>query len=84
MSPSVRLVCYPDGDGAFTKHTALTLRIDLPETYSAADVLGEIQQRLRAVYPLATITIEDGDGEGELPTWHVHRDGHASQDHALS
>jgi hypothetical protein len=80
MSPSVRLVCYPDGDGAFTEQAALTLRIDLPDTYSAAEVVTEIQQRLRAIYPLATITIEDGDGEDGLPTWHVHRDGHASQD----
>jgi hypothetical protein len=84
MSPSVRLVCYPDGDGAFTEHTALTLRIDLPDTYSADEVVAEIQQRVRAIYPLATITIEDGLDGDALPTWQVHRDGHPSQDHPLS
>jgi hypothetical protein len=63
MSPSVRLVCYPDGDGAFCEHAALTLRIDLPETYSDADVVAALQQRLR-----------------EIPTWHVHRDGHPTLD----
>jgi hypothetical protein len=84
MSPSVRLVCYPGGDGAFTEHTALTLRIDLPVTYSAEEVVAEIQQRLRAIYPLATITVEDGDGEDGLPIWRVHRDGHASQGYPIS
>ena len=84
MSPSVRLVCYPDGDSAFSDHTALTLRIDLPDTYSAAQVVAEIEQRLRAIYPQATITVEDGHGEDELPTWHVHRDGPASQDASIN
>ena len=84
MSPTVRLVCYPDGDGAFAVHTALTLRIDLPETYSADEVIAEIQLRVRSIYPLATITVEDGEGEDALPIWHVRRDGHPSQDHPLS
>ena len=84
MSPRVRLVCYPDGDGAFSAHTALTLRIDMPDSYSPAEVVSEIQQRLRAIYPLATITVEDGDGDDELPTWHVHRDGPASQDASIN
>ena len=74
MSPSVRLVCYPDGDGKFNAHAALTLRIDLPDSYSAQDVIDEIQRRLRDSYPLASIHVETG-GDGELPTWHVFRDG---------
>jgi len=84
MSPTVRLVCYPDGDGAFAEHTALTLRIDLPEAYSASEVIAEIQIRVRAIYPLATITVEDGEGEDALPIWHVRRDGHPPQEHPLS
>lgn len=76
MSPRARLVCHPDGDGAVTEHTALTLRINLPDTYSTDEVVAEIQQRLRAIYPLATITVEDGDGEDGLPIWHVHRDAY--------
>ena len=84
MSPTVRLVCYPDGDGAFVEHTALTLRIDLPDTYSADEVIAELQLRVRAIYPLATITVEVGEGEDALPIWHVRRDGPPSQDHPLS
>jgi len=84
MSPTVLLVCYPDGDGAFAEHTALTLRIDLPDVYSAEEVIAEIQLRVRAIYPLATITVEDGEGEDALPIWHVRRDGHLPEDHPLS
>jgi hypothetical protein len=84
MSPSVRLVCYPDGDGSFTEHAALTLRIELPDTYSPGEVVAEIQHRLRTIHPLATIAVEDGDGDGGLPTWHVHRDGQPSLDHPIS
>jgi len=75
MSPSVRLVCYPDGDGRFGAHAALTLRIDLPETYSAEDVIVEIQRRLRDKYPLAAIRVESGDGLERPATWHIFRDG---------
>ncbi len=75
MSSSVRLVCYPDVDGHFTEHAAITLRIDLPDSYSADDVVQEIQRRLRETYPLASIHVEPGDGDGEPPTWHVYRDG---------
>jgi hypothetical protein len=74
MSPSVRLFCYPDGDGRFSEHTALTLRIDLPDHYAPADVLRDIERRLRDTYPLATILVEEGSGI-DKPTWHVHRDG---------
>jgi hypothetical protein len=75
MSPSVRLVCHPDVDGRFSERAALTLRIDLPGSYSAEDVVKEIQQRLRETYPLATIRVEAANGDGDLPVWHVHRDG---------
>ena len=75
MSPSVRLVCYPDGDGRFGAHAALTMRIELPETYSAEDVIDEIQRRLREKYPLAAVQIETGDGVDAPVTWHVFRDG---------
>ena len=76
MSPSVRLVCYPDGDGQFGQHAAaLTLRIDLPELYSAADVVSEIERRLRETYPLASIHVETTDGDSAVPIWHVYRDG---------
>lgn len=79
MSPSVRLICYPDGDGAFSTHATLTLRIDLPDSYSPEQVVGEIERRLRATYPLASILVERGDGDGDatagMATWHVYRDG---------
>ncbi len=68
-------MCYPDGDGHFSDHAAITLRMDLPDSYSSEDVVEEIQRRLRATYPLATIRGESGDGDGGLPIWHVHRDG---------
>lgn len=77
MSPSVRLVCHPHDDGMVSDHAALTLRIDLPDTYSAEDVATEVQQRLRETYPLATIYVQPADGD-QLPTWHVHRDGVAA------
>jgi hypothetical protein len=77
MSASVRLVCYPDGEGQFGQHAALTLRLDVPDSYSAKDVVDEIQRRLRDTYPLAAIHVEspDRDGDGNVPTWHVYRDG---------
>lgn len=75
MSPSVRLVCYPAGDGQFSEHAAITLRIDLPDSYSAEDVVDEIERRLRDSYPLARIQVEPGDGDGHRPIWHVYRDG---------
>lgn len=75
MSPSVRLVTYPDDDGHFSEHAAITLRIDLPDSYAAGDIVAEIQRRLREAYPLATIRVEPGDGDGVPPIWHVHRDG---------
>ena len=79
MSPSVRLICYPDGDGAFTTHASLTLRIDLPDSYSPAEVVQEIERRLRATYPLASIMVEQDTGDrrepAAMPTWHVYRDG---------
>jgi len=75
MSPRVRLVCYPDGDGHFTERAVVTLRIDLPDSYSAADVVDEIQRRLRHTYPLAIIRVEPPKLDGGAPTWHVHRDG---------
>jgi hypothetical protein len=68
----------------FTEHAAVTLRIDLPETYSPEEVVAEIQQRLRALYPLATITVEDGRADDQLPTWHVHRDGYPELDQPIS
>jgi hypothetical protein len=74
MSPSVRLVCYPRGDGTFNEHAQLTLRIDLPDSYSAEDLVAEVQRRLRDSYPLAAIHVEPGKADGP-PTWHVHRDG---------
>lgn len=49
-----------------------------------AEVVAEIQQRLRAKYPVAAITVEGGDGEGGLPVWRVHRDGHASKGYPIS
>jgi hypothetical protein len=84
MSPTVRLVCDPDGNGAFAEHTALTLRIDLPGASSADEVIAEIQRRVREIYPLATITVEDSEGEDALPIWHVRRDGHLPEEHPLS
>jgi hypothetical protein len=80
MSPSVRLVCYSDGDGTFGRHAAaLTLRIDLPENYSAQEVVTEIERRLRETYPLAAIHVESSDGVSDggagSPTWHVYRHG---------
>jgi hypothetical protein len=52
MSPQVRLVTYPDGDGAFSAHT-LQLTVELPAAYSPDDVVQEIERRLRETYPLA-------------------------------
>jgi hypothetical protein len=79
MSPSVRLICYPGGDGSFATHASLTLRIDLPDSYSPAEVVQEIERRLRATYPLASIVVEEDAGDGgevtAMPTWHVYRDG---------
>ena len=75
MSASVRLVCYPDGDSQFGAHAALMLRIDLPETYSAEDVIAEIRRRLREKYPLAAIKVESGDDADGPATWHFFRDG---------
>ncbi len=72
MSPSVRLVCYPDGDGQFVAHAALTLRIDLPETYSAEDVITEIRRRLREKYPLAAIRVDSGDDLERPPRLYRH------------
>jgi hypothetical protein len=78
MSPQVRLVTYPDGDGAFGAHT-LRLTVELPAAYSPDDVVREIERRLRETYPLAHITVEHpdgaGDGDGGQVTWHVYRDG---------
>lgn len=51
MSPSVRLICYPDGDGASSEHAALTVRIEHTGTYPAADVVAALQHRLREIYP---------------------------------
>ena len=84
MSPSVRLVCYPDGDGMFTEHAAVTVRIDLPETYSREEVVAEVQQRLRALYPLATITVEGGGDDDQVRTWHVHQDGTQELDQPIN
>jgi hypothetical protein len=78
MSPQVRLVTYPDGDGAFSAHT-LQLTVELPAAYSPDDVVQEIERRLRETYPLARITVEHpggaGAGDGGQVTWHVYRDG---------
>jgi hypothetical protein len=68
-------MCYPDGDGHFRQHAAITLRIDLPDSYSPDDVVEEIERRLRETYRLARIHVEPGNGDGESPTWHVYRDG---------
>ena len=78
MPPQVRLVTYPNGDGAFSAHT-LQLTVDLPAAYSADDVVREIERRLQDTYPLAHIRVEHpdgvGDGDGGKVTWHVYRDG---------
>ncbi|HKB27467.1 MAG TPA: hypothetical protein VKC59_00410 [Candidatus Limnocylindrales bacterium] len=78
MSPQVRLVCYPRTDGVFSAAAALHLRIELPAHYSAEEVVGEIQLRLRDRYPLASIQVETALPSGGASTWHVYRDGFVS------
>jgi hypothetical protein len=75
LSPRARLRCYPDGDGQFGKHAALTLRIELPDSYSMDDVVHELERKLRERYPLARIQVQSDDPADDTPTWHVYRDG---------
>lgn len=84
MPASVRLVCHGDGNGLFGGRAALTLRIDLPDTTLAEEVVAEIQRRLRSSHPLVTVTADERDREDGLTVWHVHRDGHASLARPLS
>jgi hypothetical protein len=76
VSPHVRLVFYPDGDGAFASHTSVGLKIDLPAEYSAEEVMTAVQEHLRDRYPLAAIhALPTTDGGDFDATWHVYRDG---------
>lgn len=76
MSRRVQLVFYPDGDGAFASHTTVGLQIDLPQQYSADDVIAAVQEHLRDRYPLAAIQpVPATDGGDFDSTWHVYRDG---------
>ena len=74
MSPKVHLVLYPDGDGDFSSHVELNLTINLPDSYSAADVVRAIEERLREKYPLAQIIVSPPIDDGN-PTWEIYRDG---------
>lgn len=76
MSSRVFLRCYPKSDRTFSTHTDLTLTIELPDNHTPDQVVAEVVQRLRETYPLAEIHVDPvGDGQEEVPTWHVYRDG---------
>jgi hypothetical protein len=75
MSPRVQLALYPDGDAEFEQHATLSLNIDVPAEYSAAEIVAAIQARLRETYPRAMIHSEVFDGDGFDARWHVYRDG---------
>jgi hypothetical protein len=75
LSPRIKLVLYPDGDPAFQSHITISVNIELPNVYSALEVVAAVQEHLRQRYPLATIHT-DGPPVGEYDeTWHVYRDG---------
>jgi hypothetical protein len=75
MSPRVQLVLYPEGDAPFANHAGLSLKIELPDTYSAEEIVAAVEDHLHKKYPVAIVRVESAADDGYDTRWHVYRDG---------
>ena len=74
MSLSVQVVCHPISDSAFSSDVELHLSMELPPDCLPGDLIREIESRLRAIYPLASIRVNSAEPDG-TENWEVYRDG---------
>jgi hypothetical protein len=74
VSTSVRVLCHPTSDSDFSSDVELHIAMDLPADCPPANLVSEIQARLQAKYPRASISVMPQDPDG-TESWEIYRDG---------